>query len=449
VRLPSLPCTFLPFSSLPLFLPLLLLPLSSPAVNLSAQSLSPVERRIVAAVDTHTAEAVALLERAVNVNSGSMNPAGVRVVGELYQAELDALGFTTRLVDMAEVQRGPHLFAEREGSGPRVLVIGHLDTVFEEDSPFQRFELAAGNWARGPGTEDMKGGNGVVLLALQALRDAGVIDDMNLIVALIGDEEDTGDPLSISRRDLVEAGRRSEFALGFEGGVGGRGSATVARRGFTGWKLTVQATPGHSSLIFKEAFGYGAVFELARILDTFRETLVGEQYLTFNPGVALGGTTVDFDAMQGRGTTFGKTNIIAETAVATGDLRTVSLEQRERTKARMRAIVAQSLPGTSATIEFEDSSPPFAPTAANYALLARLQEVARDLGQGAVEAVDPAERGAADISFVAADVGAALDGLGVVGDGGHTVDEQVDLGSIPFMAKRAAVLIYRLTRVGT
>jgi glutamate carboxypeptidase len=444
VRLPRLPSSsrpsfLLPLSFLPFFLPL----------PVSAQSLSPAERRIVAAVDSHTTDAVALLERVVNINSGSMNPAGVRAVGEVYRAELDALGFATRLVDMAAVQRGPHLFAERAGAGPRVLLIGHLDTVFEEDSPFQRFALAAGGWARGPGTEDMKGGNGVVLLALQALRDAGVLDDMNLIVAFIGDEEDTGDPLSISRRDLVEAGRRSEFALGFEGGVGGRGSATVARRGFTGWKLNVRATPGHSSLIFKEAFGYGAILELARILDTFRETLVGERYLTFNPGVTLGGTTVDFDAMQGRGMTFGKTNIIAETAVATGDLRTVSLEQRERTKTRMREIVAQSLPGTSAAIEFEDSSPPFAPTPANYALLARLQEVARDLGQGPVEAVDPGERGAADISFVAADVGAALDGLGVVGDGGHTVEEQVDLGSIPFMAKRAAVLIYRLTRVGT
>jgi glutamate carboxypeptidase len=410
------------------------------------QALSPVERRIIEAVEVRTRQAEALLERAVNVNSGTMNPAGVRKVGEIYQAELDALGFATRLVDLSAVQRGPHLFGEREGGGPRVLLIGHLDTVFEEDSPFQRFTRLANGWAGGPGTEDMKGGNGVIVLALQALQDAGVLDGMNLVVAFIGDEEDTGDPLSISRRDLVEAARRSDFGLGFEGGVGGRHSATVARRGFTGWKLTVTGTPGHSSLIFKPAFGFGAVFELARILNGFREELEGEEYLTFNPGVALGGTTVDFDQMQGRGTAFGKVNIIAETAVAAGDLRTVSVEQRERTKQRMRAIAARGLPGTSATLDFEDSSPPMAPTPANYALLARLQEVARDLGQGAVDAVDPAERGAADIQFVANDVGAALDGLGVVGDGGHTVEEKLDLGSLPFMAKRAAVLIYRLTR---
>jgi glutamate carboxypeptidase len=413
-----------------------------------AQELTPVERRIVQAVDARTRQAEALLERVVNINSGTMNPAGVRTVGEVYRAELDALGFSTRLIDMSAVQRGPHLFAERAGQGPRVLLIGHLDTVFEEDSPFQRFTRLGDGWAHGPGTEDMKGGNGVILLALQALQDAGVLDGMNVIVALIGDEEDTGDPISISRGDLVEAGRRSQYALGFEGGVGGRHSATVARRGFTGWTLTVTATPGHSSLIFKPAFGYGAIFELARILDGFRAELAGEQYLTFNPGVALGGTTVDFDRMQGRGTAFGKTNVIAETAAAAGDLRTVSVEQRERIKDRMRAIAAHSLPGTSATLEFEDSSPPMAPKPANFDLLTRLQIVARDLGQGSVEAVDPAERGAADIQFVADVVPAVLDGLGVVGDGGHTVDEKVDLGSLPFMAQRAAVLIYRLTRGG-
>jgi glutamate carboxypeptidase len=426
--------------------PAALLVLVAPLMPLHAQGLSPVEQRIVAAVDARTAEAVALLERAVNINSGSLNPAGVRAVGELYRAEFDALGFATRLADMAAVQRGPHLFAERNGTGPRVLLIGHLDTVFEPDSPFQRYELLDAGTARGPGTEDMKGGNGVVLLALQALHDAGVLDGTNIVVAFTGDEEDTGDPLSISRGDLVEAARRSAFALGFEGGVGGRGTATVARRGFTGWTLAVRATPGHSSLVFLPAFGYGAILELARILDTFREEMAGEQYLTFNPGVVLGGTSVDFDAMQSRGTGFGKTNVIAESAVAAGDLRTVSVAQRERAKARMRAIVAQSLPGTTPTIEFEDSSPPMDPKPANYALLERLREVSRDLGFGPVEAVDPGLRGAADISFVAADVGAALDGLGVVGDGGHTVAEQVDLASLPFMAKRAAVLIYRLTR---
>jgi glutamate carboxypeptidase len=414
----------------------------------AAQGPSPVEWRIAAAVDSLAPSAVDLLARAVDLNSGTMNVVGVRKVGELFQAELDALGFSTRLVAMDSVRRGPHLFAERTGTGPRVLLIGHLDTVFEEDSPFQRWERVDERTARGPGTEDMKGGNVVVVLALQALRATGLLDGTNVIVAFLGDEEDTGDPLAVSRRDLVEAAGRSRYALGFEGGVGGTGTATVARRGFTGWRLTVTAAPAHSSLIFQATYGYGAIFELARILDAFREQLAGEEYLTFNPGVTLGGTAVEFDAMQGRGSAFGKTNVIAETAVAAGDLRALSVAQRDHAKERMRAVVAQSLPGTSAEIEFEDSSPPMDPKPANYALLERLDRVSADLGLGPVEAVDPSRRGAADISFVNAAVYAALDGLGVVGDGGHTVNEMVDLTTIPLMAKRAAVLIYRLTREG-
>ncbi|HEX9728835.1 MAG TPA: M20/M25/M40 family metallo-hydrolase [Gemmatimonadales bacterium] len=414
------------------------------AGSLSAQGLTPVEQRIVDAIDARTGAAVALLERVVNINSGSLNPDGVRRVGDIFRAEFDALGFATKWIPMAEVERAGHLFAEREGTGPRVLLIGHLDTVFESDSPFQRY-VREGTIARGPGTEDMKGGDIVVLLALQALADAGQLDRMNLIVAFTGDEEETGDPLSISRRDLIEAGRRSAYALGFEGGVGGTGTATIARRGFTDWTLQVRATPGHSSLIFRPEFGSGAINEAARIVAAFHEQLRGEEYLTFNPGLILGGTDVQLDDLT-RGRAFGKTNVIADAATVKGDMRTISLEQRERTKRRMAAIVAQHLPGTTAEITFQDSYPPMAPTDANYALLARLDRVSRDLGFGPVTEVDPGMRGAADASFVAGVVGAVLDGLGVVGDGGHTEGELVDLDTVGFMAKRAALLLNRLTR---
>lgn len=416
----------------------------APVPAASAQQLDPTERAIVRYIDAHAEEAVAFLEKVVNINSGTMNLAGVRAVGREFQAALDALGFATRWIPMEEARRAGHLFAELRGrSGKRLLLIGHLDTVFEQDSPFQRFERTD-SVARGPGTEDMKGGNVVMLLALQALHAAGALGDARIVVALTGDEEDTGDPLELARRDLIEVARRSDVALGFEGGVGGTGTATVARRGFTGWRLRVSGTPAHSSQIFREDLGSGAIFEAARILTAFHEDLRGEQYLTFNPGVILGGTAVEFDAMQSRGSAFGKTNVIAEHVVVAGDLRFISVEQRERAKARMRAIVDQSLSHTRAEIEFEDSYPAMAPTAANYALLRTLDRVSRDLGIGPVEAVDPGRRGAADVSFVAPVVEASLDGLGIVGDGGHTVEETVDLRTLPTMAKRAAVLIYRL-----
>jgi glutamate carboxypeptidase len=409
--------------------------------------LDATEARIVEAVEARSEEAIAALEEIVNINSGTMNPEGIRQVGRYFERELEALGFTTRWVEQPpELQRGGHLFAELDGDrGKRVLMIGHLDTVFEPDSPFQHFRRE-GDIAYGPGTEDMKGGNLVILYALKALHDVGALENTRLIVALTGDEENPGRPVEVSRRDLIEAGRRSDIALGFEAGVRDLRTATIARRGASEWTLEVTAKPAHSSGIFRPGVSPGAIFEATRILDTFYSQLRGEQYLTFNPGTILGGTSVDYDPQANRGTAFGKTNIIAETAVVHGDLRFLSEEQKERARERMRAVVALSLPGTEAEISFRDGYPAMFPTDGNHELLHRFESVSRDLGFGDLEILDPGQRGAADISFVASHVEASLAGLGVVGWKGHTVDEHIDLTSLSANAKRVAVLIYRLTR---
>ncbi len=432
------------FWSITTFLSSLLLLATTPSFS-SAQLLAPIESRILEHIDSTTEEAIVLLEQVVNINSGTMNQEGLREVGQVFRSELDALGFQTRWISMDRVDRAGHLIAQRSGSrGKRLLLIGHLDTVFERDRPFQRFERN-GTVAKGPGVEDMKGGNVVILYALKALQAVGALDDASITVFLTGDEEDTGDPLNLSRRDLLDAARRNDVALGFEGGVGGIGSATIARRGFTGWELRVTGKAGHSSLIFKEDFGSGAIYEASRILKNFYDELRGEEYLTFSPGIILGGTTAQYDPVQSRGDAYGKTNVIPETVVIAGDLRFISEERRERAKTRMRTIAANSLPHTSATVTFQDSYPAMSPTPGNYELLRQLDQVSRKLGYGPVEAVDPGQRGAADVSFVAPYLD-ALDGLGVVGSGGHTVEETVDLSSLPLMAKRAAIIIYQLTQ---
>jgi glutamate carboxypeptidase len=409
--------------------------------------LTAAERRIADAVGERSSEAEAFLQRIVDVNSGTMNPAGVREVGRMFETELTSLGFKTRWIDMPpEMGRAGHLFAEMDGgSGKRVLLIGHLDTVYELDSPFQSFELLEDGKAGGPGVADMKGGDVVILYALKALADAGVLADARIIVALLGDEEATGDPLTVSRADLYDAARRSDAALGFEGGVGGLNSATVARRGFTGWTLEVSATRGHSSVIFSDRYGAGAIFEAARVLSRFYEDLRGEENLTFGAGLILGGTSVEYDAQHDRGEAFGKTNVIPQTVTVAGDVRTLTFDQLESVKARMRGIVAESLPRANGTIRFRDSYPPMAPTEGNYALLRSLDGVSRDLGFGLIEAVDPGRRGAADISF-AAQYTDALGGLGVMGSGSHTPSETVDLSSIGVMTRRAALLVHRLAQ---
>ena len=415
----------------------------------AAQGLSDVERRIAEHIDAHAEEAVALLERIVNINSGTMNPAGNKAVADVLAVEFRKLGFDVRWSPLpVEMGRAGHLVAERVGRrGRRILLIGHLDTVFEEDSPFRRFERS-GHFAKGPGVLDMKGGDVVILQALRALHAAGALEDATIRVILSGDEESPGEPLDVARRELIELAKRSDVALGFESGSsdGATDYAVVARRSSSEWRLRVKGRRAHSSGIFSPAVGAGAIFEAARILNRFYEEVRGEEYLTFNPGVILGGSEVEIDFDRSGGTAYGKTNVVAETVVVSGGIRTISQEQLERARAKMRAIVVESLPGTSAEIEFFDGYPAMSPTPANHSLLAMYDQASRDLGYGPVVAFDPGQRGAADISFAAPHVEAALGGLGPVGAGSHTVEETLDLRTMPKAAKRAAILIYRLTR---
>jgi len=417
------------------------------AVMQATGGLSPDERALTTFVDTHNAESLALLERVVNINSGTQNFEGVKEVGRVFGDELAALGFTTRWVDGTPFKRAGHLVAEHRGSGPRILLIGHLDTVFEKDSPFQRFERVDDRTARGPGIIDMKGGNVVMIGALKALQSIGALKTMNIVVVMTGDEEDSGDPLSAAREALVAAGKMADLAIGFEDGPADPKLAVTARRGTTGWEVKVTGKPAHSSQIFREDIGYGAVYEMARILNAFRERLAGEAHLTFNPGVLLGGTAVEFDPVQLRGSASGKTNVVAEHAVASGDLRALSREQFDHARKTMTEIVAASLPQTSATITFDEGYPPMAPTDGNANLLAMYDQASRDLGFGTVTAVTPDRAGAADVSFVAGDVKMILDGVGLMGHDDHTANETADLATLPSQTKRMAVLLLRVGRL--
>ena len=405
-----------------------------------------VERAIVRAVDAGNLGGLALLRQLVNINSGTMNFPGVQAVGAVLRAQFDSLGFKTRWIDGTPFHRAGHLVAEHPGQGPGLLLIGHLDTVFEPDHPFQQWQQLDDSTAKGPGAIDMKGGDVIIVQALKALRTAGQLDRMNITVVMTGDEESSGDPLPLARAALIDAARLADIAIGFEDGAGDPKTAVVARRGASSWVLRTTGTPAHSSQVFKPSVGYGAIYEASRILNAFREQLSGEPLLTFNPGVALGGTTVTFDAENDRGTGFGKTNVVAGEMTVRGDLRTITPEQLTRAQAAMTAIVAGHLPGTSATITFEDGYPPLAPTEGNHRLLGRYDQVSRDLGFGPVVAVDPGLAGAADVSFTAGHVTMAIDGLGLSGRDGHTDQETADLRMLPLVTKRAAVLLYRLSR---
>jgi glutamate carboxypeptidase len=424
-------------------LALALLIIAAPA---NAASLTKAELQMVTTVDAEQSRSLALLERMVNQNSGTNNFAGVQAVGAMVRAELEPLGFAVRWIPMQQAGRSGHLFAHHpgRGGGKRLLLIGHLDTVFELDSPFQKL-VRTGDKAHGPGAGDDKGGITVMIAALRAMKAAGTLARADITIMLSGDEEDAGDPKTVSRRDLVAAGRAADVALDFEGLSidGGKDMGVVSRRGSVEWTLTAKGRSAHSSGVSSAASGYGANYELVRILDAFRRELTDDK-LTYNVGLVLGGTTAALGKDLVRGAATGKTNVIAAEAVARGDLRGLTPEQVKRTQDRMRAIVAQSLNGATASIMFEEGYPPMAPTAGNRALLAALNGVNASMGLPAQEELDPLKRGAGDIGFVAADLD-GLVGLGPASSGDHTAAETVDIPSIWRQAKRAAILMSRLT----
>jgi glutamate carboxypeptidase len=424
----------------------LLFALAITAAAPAAADLSRPERAMIATVDAEQQRTLAMLEKWVNQNSGSLNIEGVTKVGEMLREELEPLGFTVEWIDMKATGRAGHILARHAGKagGKRLLLIGHLDTVFEPDSPFQRW-VRKGNDGEGPGAGDDKGGMAVMIAALRAMKTAGTLKNANIEIVLTGDEEDSGAPIEIARRDLIAAGKRADAALDFEGLAQehGKDMGSIARRSAGSWTLTVSAKSGHSSSVCMGSMGCGANYALIDIVDRFRRELP-EDKLTFNVGLMGGGATAKLDDGRIRLDATGKTNIIAATAVARGDLRALSQEQVDRVQAKMKAIVARPLPRATATIEFDtDGYPPMAPIAGNKALLDRLNGVNRDLGLEPMGTLDPVKRGAGDISFVAADVGGLI-GLGPASRGDHAPGETVDISSIWRQAKRAAILMSRL-----
>jgi glutamate carboxypeptidase len=422
------------------------------ALTISAQQLSAPEQAMVNYIKANEQASNDLLKQLVEINSGTHNLDGVRAVGKvLMMPQLEELGFNVKWVPMDEVKRAGALVAEHPCPEPgkcgnRMLLIGHMDTVFEKDSSFQSYTVN-GNIATGPGTNDMKGGLVIMLYALKAMQAAGVLKQTDITIVLSGDEEEHGEPATISRRDMVAAAQHSDVALEFEGTprFDGVFYGSVSRRSSITWHIHTTGETGHSSAIFSDDKGYGAIYELTRILDTFR-TQLPEKYLTYNVGLVLGGSTVEVDANNISGSATGKDNVIAPVAYASGDIRTISNEQTERVEQKMQAIVAQHLSKTNATIEFGEGYPAMAPTEDSRALLRMLNGANKSLGFAEMPELDPMKRGAGDIAFVAQYL-PGLAGIGATGDGAHAPGETVDLSAQPVNTERAALLMYRLSKV--
>jgi glutamate carboxypeptidase len=434
-----------------LLVPFLLAAACVPAV---AQAPDPTETRMIQAIDAATPASIALLEQLVNINSGTQNFPGVIAVKNIVEPRIKALGFTTiwHPMEQTDHRAGDLVATHPCPAGPgkcgkRILAIGHMDTVFDPSSPFQKYSIVPntkGNVATGPGVNDMKGGLVVLLTALEAMKSAGTLDHAEITIVLSGDEENHGTPLSVSRKDMIEAAQRSDVALEYETGglVNNIDAASISRRGSIAWHLETTGKTGHSSGIFNNTMGYGAIYELTRIIDGFRTQLL-EPGMTYNVGLIAGGTSATLTGSDAAVT--GKPNVIPPTAFANGDLRCLSDDQATRIQAKMQAIVSAHLPHTSATLTFADGFPAMPPTSASHALVTQLNQVNATLDLPAMEEMDPMLRGAGDISVVATYV-PGLVGTGAMGNGAHAEGETVFLDSIPRQAKRSALLIYRLSK---
>jgi glutamate carboxypeptidase len=418
-------------------------------------ALTAVEQKMANAIDSHLAEDAQLLEQIVDINSGTMHLAGVVAVKDVLAPRFEALGFKVRWVPMQQVTgRAGDLVAEHpcpagEGRcGKRLLLIGHMDTVFEPSSPFQKYAVVPGTdgkVATGPGIADMKGGLVIMLASLRAMKEAGALDHAEIRIVLSGDEERTGTPIEAARRDMIDAAKHSDVALEFEpsGRLNGQDSVSIGRRSSTTWHLETSGLSGHSSQIFGPRLGYGAIYEMARIVDAFRRELP-EEGLTFSPGLIVGGSTAEPNADATGGSATGKSNVIAASALATGDIRTLNNEQTQRIEDKMRKIVAEHLPRTDAKIGFDEGYPAMAATEAGRRLLGQWSEASVALGLGPVAESGVMTRGAGDIAFAAPYV-AGLVGVGLLGEGYHAEGEKGYLDSMAPQAKRCAVLMERLS----
>jgi glutamate carboxypeptidase len=408
-----------------------------------------VENALVEQASQELTSAKALLLKTVNINSGTMNFAGVKEVGSIMRKEYDALGFKTEWVDGSEFNRAGHLVATYESpthpTGQKLLLIGHLDTVFAKDDSFQQSKEIDETHIAGPGISDMKGGNVIMLAAIKTLKAKGMLERLNIKVVLTGDEESSGRPLAKSKKALIDAAKWADVALGFEDADGDIRTAVTARRGASTWQVTTTGNAAHSSQIFTDKVGDGAIFEIARILQEFRLQLADLPLLSFNPGVIAGGTRVTQSKGGDEVVAFGKTNVVAKDASVKGGLRAASQEQLEQAKAIMSQVVEQHLAQTDATFMFDEGYPPMKETKGNKSLLAQYSQVSVDLGYGPVTAVNPRNAGAADISFTAGHVKMAIDGLGLMGEGGHTKDEVADMSTFKQNIEKTAVLMYRLS----
>ncbi|MDR6980739.1 glutamate carboxypeptidase [Streptomyces sp. 3330] len=371
------------------------------------------------------------LKELVHIDSGSYSAAGVDAVGDWFQQRLQRAGFTTERVTFPPregVAVGRALVARRTGGlaeehgGRRILLAGHMDTVFDDGTAAGRPFDVRGTLAHGPGVSDDKGGLLAGLHALEILREEG-IDTYAELVFLATPDEEIGSPAS---RPLTEATAHGmHYALALEC-ARENGDLVFARKGVADFLITVRGHAAHAGI--EPERGANAALAAAHLTIALQALNGHLPDVTVNVGVLNAGT---------------RTNIVCPQAVLRAEIRAATLASLDATRQALeRAAAHLAVPGTTAVVEQLDLCPPMEDTPASRALLTTAQAVAAglDLTVGAA-----ATGGVGDANLIAGTGVPVLDGLGPVGGADHTPEEWLDVTTI---APRIALLATLVAALG-
>jgi glutamate carboxypeptidase len=378
------------------------------------------ERQIEAFVLRRTDEVLSLLERLVNIQSGTSNKTGVDAVSSLMAAELESLGFSVER-HRREVY-GDHIVARRGPEDvPTILLVGHTDTVYPPEEPFQQFRIE-GERCMGQGVIDMKGGLACMVAALRVLEEVGALDEEGSMVVLLNSDEEVGSVDSGPIRDRL--GRQARCALILECG-GKKGEVVTARRGQRTLHLQVEGRAQHAGS--RRPQRANAIHELAHKVMALEKLTDLAKGRSINVGRVRGGIG---------------SNTLAAQAEAWIDVRYLEESDGAALLAEIKAISRRSeVDGCKADLRVRDGRPAWLTGRPTERLLAVFQDAARELGRSVGT---ECRWGVSDANDLAALGVAVLDGLGPLGGKDHTPDEYCWISSL---TERSSLLAAALARM--
>jgi glutamate carboxypeptidase len=363
------------------------------------------------------------LERLVNLDCGSYTPAGVNRVADAVEAALGELGASIERIPHrpgdGERQLGDLVIGRLDGSGPRLLLIGHMDTVFEPGTAAARPFTVTGERATGPGVGDMKGGLLAGLHALAALHATGRRPSVTFVA---NPDEEIGSPFSTPHiRRLIPD---HDAALVLEC-ARANGDIVSARKGIADLEVTLTGRAAHAGV--EPEKGRSAIVEAAHQVLALHALNGRWPSVTVNAGVIEGGT---------------RPNVVAAACRLELDLRAATTAEFEAAEAEVRAIVGHpTLEGVTSELRRAAHHPPMERTAGNARLAELAITIAAELG---FELHDTLTGGASDANTTTAAGLSTLDGLGPVGGDDHSPDEWLDLSSVVPRVTLLAALVERV-----